>query len=262
MERLKAAFFLVLSLTVAVVGLLWLKDFSLKERYVYGAVFKSAGFLGNGDPVSLQGVNIGKIKRIDIYSDSVIVWFYIEGMRLKEGAFARIENEGLVGNRKLVIYQGDGKNLPERSVIRGEDTPTFADFVFMINEILSNLTVISARTDTTLRSANRLLVNTNRELLRLSKDLRELISSTRDLADNANSKVDVVSYQLLRIANRLDETVSVVDSFVRSSGTVQRLMTEDSLYVDLSITLKEIRELVKDIRTNPQRYINVNVKLF
>jgi len=262
MEKVKAAFFLILALTIGAAGLLWLKNFSLKKRYHYGASFKTAGFLGNGDPVSLQGVNVGRIERIEIYTDSVIIRFYTEGIRLREGAYARIENEGVVGNRKLAIYQGKGRFLPEGSVIKGEETPTFTDFVFLIDRILQSIERISARTDTTLYNANVLLLRTNRELVVLSRELRELISSTRDLTDNANAKLDAVSYQILQLANRLDETATAVDSFVRADGTVQRLMTEDSLYNELNLTVKELRGLIEDIRKNPGKYINVNVKLF
>ncbi len=262
MEKIKAAFFLLLALVVGAAGLLWLKNFSLKKRYHYGAVFRTAGFLGNGDPVSLQGVNVGRIERIEIYTDSVIIRFYVEGLRLRRGAYARIENEGVVGNRKLAVYQGKGNFLPEGAVIRGEETPTFTDFVFLIDRILQSFEKISARTDTTLRNANLLLLRTQRELVALSRDLRDLISSTRDLTDNTNAKVDAVSYQILQVANRLDETATVVDSFVRADGTVQRLLTEDSLYNELNITVKELRSLIEDIRKNPQRYINVNVKVF
>ena len=262
MEKLKAAFFLLLALGIGAAGLLWLKGFSLKRKYHYGAVFRTAGFLGNGDPVSLQGVNVGRIERIEIYTDSVIIRFYTEGIRLRRGAYARIENEGVVGNRKLAVYQGKGDFLPEGSLIKGEETPTFTDFVFLIDRILQSFERISARTDTTLRNANVLLLRTQRELVALSRDLRELVASTKDLADNANAKVDAVSYQILQVANRLDETAAVVDSFVRADGTVQRLMTEDSLYNELNLTVKELRALIEDIRRNPGRYINLNVKIF
>ncbi|NPA80037.1 MAG: MCE family protein [Thermotogae bacterium] len=262
MERLKAALFLLLALGMGVAGLLWLKNFSLKKRYRYGASFRTAGFLGNGDPVSLQGVNVGRIERIEIYTDSVIIRFYLEGIRLREGAYARIENEGVVGNRKLAVYQGKGKFLPEGSVIKGEETPTFTDFIFLIDRILQSFQRISAKTDTALTSANILLVQTQRELASISRDLKELIASTRDLADNANAKVDALSYQLLQITNRLDETASVVDSFIRADGTVQRLMTEDSLYNEVSLTVKELRALIEDIKSHPERYINLRIKVF
>ncbi|NPB04314.1 MAG: MCE family protein [Thermotogae bacterium] len=262
MEKVRAALFLFLALGLGAAGLLWLKNFSLGKRYHYGAVFRTAGFLGNGDPVSLQGVNVGRIERIEIYTDSVIIRFYTERIRLRKGAYARIENEGVVGNRKLAIYQGKGEFLPEGALIKGEETPTFTDFIFLIDRILQNFEVISAKTDTTLTNANLLLLRTRRDLANLSADLRDLVRSIKSLTENTNAKVDAVSYQMLQISNRLDETVSAVDSFINSEGTIQKLMTEDSLYNELNLTVKELRNLIEDIKSRPERYINLQIRIF
>ena len=256
MYKVKVGLFFLLFLSLFVFGVFWIKDaLSLERKYHYRASLRTASWLGNGDPVNINGVKKGKVKFIEIYTDSVVVNFYLEGVRLRDGAFARVENEGFVGGRTLSVYQGQGEFLPEGSLIKGEDTPTLTDLLFTINSILKNLDSITRKTSTTLSNANDFILTTRKDLEVISSDLKELIAYMKILAQNTDEEI-------LRISNKANRTLSRIDSLISSNGSVQRLLTEDSLYFELRGVLGEVKGLVEDIKKNPSRYLRVNVKLF
>jgi len=256
MYKVKVGLFFLLFLSLFVFGVFWIKDaLSLERKYHYRVSLRTASWLGNGDPVNINGVKKGKVKFIEIYTDSVVVNFYLEGVRLRDGAFARVENEGFVGGRTLSVYQGQGEFLPEGSLIKGEDTPTLTDLLFTINSILKNLDSITRKTSTTLSNANDFILTTRKDLEVISSDLKELIAYMKILAQNTDEEI-------LRISNKANRTLSRIDSLISSNGSVQRLLTEDSLYFELRGVLGEVKGLVEDIKKNPSRYLRVNVKLF
>jgi ABC-type transporter Mla subunit MlaD len=256
MYKVKVGLFFLLFLSTSIFGVFWIKDaLSLKKKYHYRASLRTASWLGNGDPVNINGVKKGKVQFIEIYTDSVVVNFYLEGVRLRDGAFARVENEGFVGGRTLSVYQGQGEFLPEGSLIKGEDTPTLTDLLFTINSILKNLDSITRKTSTTLSNANDFILTTRKDLEVISSDLKGLIAYMKILAQNTDEEI-------LKISNKADRTLSRIDSLISSNGSVQRLLTEDSLYFELRGVLGEVKGLVEDIKKNPSRYLRVNVKLF
>jgi len=256
MYKVKVGLFFLLFLSLFVFGVFWIKDaLSLERKYHYRASLRTASWLGNGDPVNINGVKKGKVKFIEIYTDSVVVNFYLEGVRLRDGAFARVENEGFVGGRTLSVYQGHGEFLPEGSLIKGEDTPTLTDMLFTINSVLKNLDSITRKTSTILSNANDFIITTRKDLEGISSDLKDLIAYMKILAQNTDEEI-------LRISNKADRTLSRIDSLISSNGSVQRLLTEDSLYFELRGVLGEVKGLVEDIKKDPSRYLRVNVKLF
>ncbi|MFZ8833453.1 MAG: MlaD family protein [Candidatus Caldipriscus sp.] len=256
MYKVKVGLFFLLFLSLFIFGVFWIKDaLSLERKYHYRASLRTASWLGNGDPVNINGVKKGKVKFIEIYTDSVVVNFYLEGVRLREGAFARVENEGFVGGRTLSVYQGHGEFLPEGSLIKGEDTPTLTDLLFTINSILNNLDSITRKTSTILSNANDFIITTRKDLEGISSDLKDLIAYMKILAQNTDEEI-------LRISNKANRTLSRIDSLISSNGSVQRLLTEDSLYFELRGVLGEVKGLVEDIKKDPSRYLRVNVKLF
>lgn len=263
MYKVKVGVFFLLSVALFIFGVFWIRDrLVLRKRYDYRASLSSASWLGNGDPVSVNGVVKGKVKYIQIYTDSVVVHFYLEDIKLREGAYARVENEGFIGGRRLAIYQGKGDFLKENSLIKGEDTPTFADFMFAINSILKNVDSIARKTNTLLGDADIMVNELRGELRSISYEVKTLAQSLRNVSDKTDKKIDTLYFQLIQTADKLNTTANKLDSLVSSDGTVQKLLTDDSLYIELNTTVKQLQELVDDIRKNPKRYININVKLF
>ena len=73
------------------------------------------------------------------------------------------------------------------------------------------------------------------------KDLRKIVA----VADKLDKNLDLLSKSL--------------EDINKGKGTVGKLMKDEKLYNELEATLKETKELIKDIKENPKKYINIRV---
>ncbi len=61
------------------------------------------------------------------------------------------------------------------------------------------------------------------------------------------------------MAARLDRVLAQVE---KGEGTAGRLVQDPELYNNLNGTLQDLRQLVTDVRRDPQKYLRVKVSLF
>ena len=65
---------------------------------------------------------------------------------------------------------------------------------------------------------------------------------------------------------RLDELTRGLDELTRKlnspEGTAGRLLEDDALYENMRDAVADVRLLIRDIRNDPKRYLNVKVSLF
>lgn len=88
------------------------------DRDVYKAVFDDVSGLTVGDEVRVAGVDIGKVRGIDVQPDnSVLVTFDVDkGQRLTNATRATIQYRNLVGDRVVQLTRGDTKTGSQAGV--------------------------------------------------------------------------------------------------------------------------------------------------
>ena len=69
--------------------------------------------------------------------------------------------------------------------------------------------------------------------------------------------------KIVAVADKLDKNLDLLSKFLedinKGKGTVGKLMKDEKLYNELEATLKETKGLIKDIKENPKKYINIRV---
>jgi phospholipid/cholesterol/gamma-HCH transport system substrate-binding protein len=103
---------------------------------------------------------------------------------------------------------------------------------------------------------------------KLAGDLRSLASSLSTVAGKL-SKGEGSLGRLLedeQLAKRLDSVTSRLDRVLArveaGEGTAGQLLQNAELHDNLNATLKDLRQLVGDVRRDPQKYLRVRVSLF
>tara|TARA_B100000530_G_C15774246_1_gene414806 strand:- start:235 stop:792 length:558 start_codon:yes stop_codon:yes gene_type:complete len=120
-------------------------------------------------------------------------------------------------------------------------------------------------------TANRILLN-NEEKLNTSIYSIESIASEIDnqaininnIIDNLSSftdtlnSIDVHSFsnKIINISNQLEMMLVQLN---KGDGSLAKVLNEDSIYIDLSNTIKSMDELLNDVRQNPKKYINISL---
>ncbi len=192
-------------------------------------------------------------------------------------------------------YYQPGDTLP--SVLQKELTERLYEEVKPIKNKAETLTasldsIIQIFNKDTRNSIQNSLHNfdtTSKHLKRSSEELNHLLSSNRNNINSTLKNLDSITSSLnknkrhitntfsniseitdsLKRANikttltHLEQTLSSADSIMqkieRGEGTAGLLIKNDSLYHNLNQTTKDLDVLIKDIKENPKRYINVSV---
>lgn len=103
----------------------------------------------------------------------------------------------------------------------------------------------SATTDGALDS---IITNTQR----VSTDLRAVMNDFRDFVTMVNSSGPAVERVLLGAD-------TLMTRIVAGEGTMGRLVSDSTLYVETSLAIAELRALLTDIRENPRKYFKFSV---
>jgi phospholipid/cholesterol/gamma-HCH transport system substrate-binding protein len=91
-----------------------------------------------------------------------------------------------------------------------------------------------------------------------------------DSAERASLRIDSLSHELLQASRTFNQTAATVDTAMRSVGTVANalasgqgtlglMLRDTTLYWKIVESNVELQALLKDLRQNPRRYINLRV---
>lgn len=108
-----------------------------------------------------------------------------------------------------------------------------------LNQVMANLNVISTQV------ANAGLDQTLQKVDTTFDDLAVSIKELKSIVKSADQ-----SFQ------NIDKIVAQVQN---GEGTLGKLLGQDSLYQNLSLTVEHLNLLLQDLRLNPKRYVNISV---
>ena len=108
------------------------------DREQYRSVFDDVSGLAVGDEVRIAGVDVGKVRDIDVQADNtVLVTFDVRaGQELTTGTNATIQYRNLIGDRVLQLTRGEedsGEVLPVGGTIPVDRTASALDLDTLLN---------------------------------------------------------------------------------------------------------------------------------
>ena len=288
----RVGLFVLVGLISFVIVLFWMTDpATLRGRYLVFTSVDNAGGVRAGDPVQMDGVNLGRVNgfqmigpgRIDISLEIEGEWEIPRGSRVTFG------EAGLFGGRTLNIVRGEssdfyaeGDTLPGEGASSGgllgsvDELSTEAlDVLASIKELLNAETVDALRG--TAVDARQLVAEFSTLTSELRGPLTELTESLARTAEGLSAAAEVGPDVASAVA-RADSTMSVlmetsenIDAAMSSlsavlarieagEGTLGRLTTDDAeLYENLNAATASLNSLLLDLQENPNRYINISI---
>ncbi len=287
-DYVKVGLFVLVSIILLVGGYLWISsEKRIKSTSTYFIKLPRATLISRGTKVLVLGVQKGKVEDVVIFQDGVLLKVGIKDYKLPEGSYANIITPNALGNRMIDIIPGTGEPLPIGDTIPGRDSPSFDEILYSVQEIAGKADKLLASVDTVLINLNLVLNGTRTEIekLRFSLDrsLRKLdilldtattllamegarmdtvMGNVNQLVETSTQSVDSVTKELIALTVRgreiLNKLLVEVDS-LKYRGTLGKLMSDEELYMELENTVKELQELIEDIKKNPAKYINVEI---
>ncbi len=88
---------------------------------------------------------------------------------------------------------------------------------------------------------------------------REAVADLRKAAADLREVTEAASANKMSLVNALQAADSILRRLNSGQGTLGMLARDSTLYVETTLTLREARALISDIRNNPRKYLKVSV---
>ncbi|WP_430908634.1 MlaD family protein [Maribacter sp. 2-571] len=296
-REIKTGIIVIGGILLFILGFSYLKSSPLfdNSRQLF-AVYPNVGGLQPGTPVSINGLNVGKvndIRFIDKAGNLLVTFTVNSDFAFSKNSPVELYDTGIIGGKGLQInpiFDGaapakNGDTLatdtrPGLTELAQEKlTPLFKKFESAVSDadsVLLNVNeVLDTKTKRDLRDAisgfSRLIGSLQGSASSLnailSQNAGKLDSSLRnfqDLTANFSKLADSLNNAgLPRTLKSLESTVANLDKVMAKidakEGTLGQLVNDKELYTNLNGASKELELLLQDFRLNPKRYVNVSV---
>lgn len=270
-----------------------------KDTRSYYALYENIDGLTVSNPVIINGLSVGRVSNIDILQEQgniVVVEININSkLKITKGTVAHLINTDFLGSKAIelilndssTVYFSDGDTL-NSTVDEGiteflkQNAAPVADNVgttiTRINAILESFQGNSAKINATLDNIQGITASLDHRmpliqdkvialLDSLNKNSQELSAVMTDLKPVlANVGQITDSLKTLELSATLDKTQLTLDnlnanleSLKAGEGTMGKLLHDDSLYIYLSNTARDLDRLLVDLEANPGRYVQFSV---
>lgn len=250
------------------------------RKDVYVRISTAAG-LAKSDPVFYRGVNVGEVKKLIFHRHGgVIIQARLnQKLPLTSEAHAELVALDMFGRQSLVLRDGARKGAPlsARDTIDAVPPATMTSkvaeigaraerlvsdtMVTLLRASLAGTAEATARLAMLSSTLERVVANQEKSLTRMTEGAAAITDNLRTVSEPA--QLIETRGNLQRATARLDTTsialVGMLADLQNGEGSAGKLLRDDQLYDRTNSLLTSVEELVKDIKTNPKRYINVKV---
>lgn len=288
-----------LAVIILVGGIIFLKGIDFRSKdYRLTLFYGNVNGLTEGSPITIAGLNIGKVLDMRLAGNIIAVGVSIDNkVNISKDSKAFIKSASIMGGKQIAILPGISPDiLKDGDTLTGGYEADLTELTSTLSPISTNVLGILERVNTTFDNPTRRNIQSILlELNRAAKDLQQIIQQQGGHLDYAVGNFSTFSEDMSRFAKRLD-TIAVsqkgnIDEGVKSirstaktmeeasgrfreasmsidnvfkklergEGTLGKMMQDERLYLHLDSLILNINELVKDLKANPKRYVNVSV---
>mgnify|MGYP006423843691 CR=1 FL=1 len=212
-NELKIGASILAAVVIFFVGYRYLQDLPIfQDSYVMAATFDDAGGLVSGNPVTLQGVNVGSVEsvRLDQAEQVVRVQFTVnEGVPIPEGSYADVSGFSALSGVRLSIQPGPSGNppLPPGSTL---EAPPGGD---VLDQLSRQAPTLASKADSVLGNANIALGALGQQLGNPQSDLRNSIRAFNATLANLQQITGSDDAPLRRTLRNLEAVTADLEQF-------------------------------------------------
>ena len=288
-----------LAAVVFVGGILYLRGIDIRSKqYSLTVLYRNVIGLQTGDLVTVGGLAIGHVESMTLSGRQIAVNLSIKTrVQLPRDSRAILKSTTIMGGKFIEITPGaDTVMLKNGDSLNGlyeadlsELTATLAPITSnvlgilenvnttfdeptrqRIKDIVADLAHSAARLADVIRTGGQNADRAFSDFADFSRDLAHFARTLDTLALRQRGNVDTGLTAFRRMAENVDrltarlertaESLDVVIGKIRNGdGTLGKLVHDEKLYNDIDSLTVNLNRLVKDIRENPERYVQVSV---
>lgn len=282
----KVGIAVIVAVVILILGVVWIGEFRMNQKWAtYSVYFTEVGGLNPGDPVTVAGLEMGKVRAMVFEGGRVKAELLLEDqVVLRKDCSIEIRSIGLMGEKFVYIVPGTAsETIPQGATIEGKYKAGLTEMTIVMEDVFAevkNLSqtirrIVASDGDTytlgeTLARLNTLtdellaLIRENKEDLRgTAKSVRQASDNISDILGTRKKEITDGIDRLARASASLDSLSlslrSLATSLQNGEGTLGALVTDRKLYEDIRGTVDNLDALIKDIKEHPERYIKVEI---
>lgn len=176
-------------------------------------------------------------------------------------------------NRQLQPLKSKAENLMGsidtvltmlQSIFSYDNTDNFAKSVKSIANSFENLESTTSTLDTLMTGQKNRMEDILENIDAITLNLRNNEGELNNIIKNFSSVSDTLAkVQFAHTMQKIDKTMSdlamITDKINKGEGNIGMLVNNDSLYIEIERTSRELNLLLEDIRLNPKKYVRFSV---
>jgi phospholipid/cholesterol/gamma-HCH transport system substrate-binding protein len=295
-KEIKTAVLVLASIALFIWGYSYLKGTDLLLKYkTLRAQYDNVEGLAVSAPVTISGLNVGKVSKITIDNATGLVNVEMQiksDFPIRKSSIAEIYAPSPLGGKQIAILPGK-----EGAIAVSGDELVATSKLGLTDEVAKQIVPLKDKISKLFDNANVMLENVNQVLDAKSKEnlkasisnLNETLAQFKEASGHINtilednktkitgslSNIEKMTANFTKISDSLEKenlgqivqslqkTLNDVDKMLvdlhTGKGSMGKLLKDESLYTNLNKTSKELELLLQDLRLNPTRYINVSL---
>ena len=296
-REIKTAILVLGGIVLFIYGFSFLKGKSIfKNSKTIHAVYDEVEGLMTGAKVSINGLSVGKISRIDFLPNTTKILVTMEvrqKLNISSESAAMLYETGLIGGKAIsliplfdpnnILKEGDTleakvkpglTELINRQIeplqIKIESMLSSADSLFagvsnvLDNDTQNNLKNTLENLSITTQNLNKASLAAVEILDRNQLQINATFSNVKETSDNLKTITDSISnaqisYTIKEFTKTIEGLNSIVSSIDSGKGTAGKLINDETLYQGLNDATTELQTLLSDLKNYPKRYVHFSL---
>ncbi|NNK28495.1 MAG: MCE family protein [Flavobacteriaceae bacterium] len=296
-REVKTALLVIAGIALFIFGYNYLKGKNLlNSDRTYFAIYDNVEGLSPSTPVTINGLNVGTVQKIDFSDDSgklLVTMNITKDFTFSKNSEAQLYEAGLIGGKSIAIVpKFDNSGVAEsgaylKGTVKGGLTDLVNEKLNPLQEkmeimlvsadsVLTNINdIFDANTKANLKSSVSKLNSTIGSFNSMADSMNSLITDNKEKLDNTLTNIDKVSSDLSNLSGSLVEadlkktitelqaTVNnfneVLSSIESGEGSMGKLLKDEKLYNNLEGASKQLEQLLEDMKLNPKRYVHFSL---
>ncbi len=272
-KELLVGIFIIFAIVVLILSLFFLGKIELRrDNYVIKVEFDTVNNLEIGTPVMLSGVKVGKVKKIYLNTNKVIVDMYInQNIKIRKGAKVSIVLKGIIGEQLVSIYNpvDDTKGYyQDGDRFVGENPVDLNTMVAKSYDIMNSVQTLSDKVDDMMSD------NSTKEIMGNMKDASEklnvLLDKTSETIEKTNKVLDKSARLLDKSQDGVEKSLKNINTLISTTQnfvqkTEKLLEAKDKeisqILADTSLVIRDIKDITSTGKDSTEQTLDNFLKL-
>ncbi len=271
-------------------GISFLKGVNIfKPSNVYYVIFEDVTGLAQSTPITLNGLNVGTLNSmaLDAKDPSKVITSISlhDGINVTKGSTMELDvstlgsatlivnmnqstkdylvpGDTIFGHRKKGVFDSVDKIAPQFEALLPKIDSILSGLQTLVNDssltkTIANVNLITSDLAQTTKTLNQTMTSLNKDLPAITNNM---VTITDDVSGLTKQLKDI---NIVETHKSIDATINNVEYLTEklksNESSIGLLLNDRQMYDSLNMTISNMSMLLKDVRENPQKYINVKV---